>query len=237
MSRYVLVHGAFGGAWCWEPIIPALEAAGHTAVAIDLPGAGGDRTPVEEITLASCAARVCEALTEPSILVGSSMGGIVITQAANERPANVEQLVFVCAFMPANGQSLVDIAGLPEGTGNQIQANMVVSGDPPVATLSDEAAALAVYNRCTPEQQTWAIPRRREQAVAPFATPVDVDDALLATIPRSFVLTLDDNAFTTALQRRMISEHPCVDVVELDSDHAPYLSATDDLAEALLSFA
>jgi pimeloyl-ACP methyl ester carboxylesterase len=237
MSRYVLVHGAFGGAWCWEPIIPALEAAGHTAVAIDLPGAGGDRTPVEEITLASCAARVCEALTEPSILVGSSMGGIVITQAANERPANVEQLVFVCAFMPANGQSLVDIAGLPEGTGNQIQANMVVSGDPPVATLSDEAAALAVYNRCTPEQQTWAIPRRREQAVAPFATPVDVDDALLATIPRSFVLTLDDNALTTALQRRMISEHPCVDVVELDSDHAPYLSATDDLAEALLSFA
>jgi pimeloyl-ACP methyl ester carboxylesterase len=237
MARYVLVHGAFGGAWCWEPIIPALEAAGHTAVAIDLPGAGGDRTPVEEITLASCAARVCEALTEPSILVGSSMGGIVITQAANERPANVEQLVFVCAFMPANGQSLVDIAGLPEGTGNQIQANMVVSGDPPVATLSDEAAALAVYNRCTPEQQTWAIPRRREQAVAPFATPVDVDDALLATIPRSFVLTLDDNAFTTALQRRMISEHPCVNVVELDSDHAPYLSATDDLSEALLSFA
>jgi hypothetical protein len=73
--------------------------------------------------------------------------------------------------------------------------------------------------------------------VAPFATPVDVDDALLATIPRSFVLTLDDNAFTTALQRRMISEHPCVNVVELDSDHAPYLSATDDLSEALLSFA
>jgi pimeloyl-ACP methyl ester carboxylesterase len=165
------------------------------------------------------------------------MGGIVITQAANDRPANVEQLVFVCAFMPANGQSLLDIAGLPEGAGNQIQANMVVSGDPPVATLSDEAAALAVYNRCTPEQQTYAIPRRREQAVAPFATPVDVDDALLATIPRSFVLTLDDNAFTTALQRRMISEHPCVNVVELDSDHAPYLSATDDLSEALLSFA
>lgn len=237
MARYVLVHGAFAGAWCWEPIIPALEAAGHTVIAIDLPGAGGDRTPVEGITLASCVARVCEALSEPSILVGSSMGGIVITQAANDRPANVEQLVFVCAFMPSNGQSLLDIAELPEGAGNQIQANMVVSGDPPVATLSDEAAALAVYNRCTPEQRAWAIPRRREQAVAPFATPVDVDDALLATIPRSFVLTLDDNAFTTGLQRRMISEHPCVSVVELDSDHAPYLSATEELAEALLSFA
>jgi pimeloyl-ACP methyl ester carboxylesterase len=237
MARYVLVHGAFGGAWCWQPIVPALEAAGHTVVAIDLPGSGGDRTPVEEITLAACVARVCAALTEPSILVGSSMGGIVITQAANDRPANVEQLVFVCAFMPADGQSLLDLAGLPEGAGNQIQANMVVSGDPPVATLSDEAAALAVFNRCTPEQRAWAIPRRRGQAVAPFATPVEIDDELLAGIPRSFVLTLHDNALTTALQRRMISEHPCRRVVELDADHAPYLSATDELAEALSSFA
>ena len=237
MARYVLVHGAFSGAWCWQPIIPALEAAGHAVAAIDLPGAGGDATPLEEVTLASCAARVCEALAEPSILVGSSMGGIVITQAANDRPENVQQLVFVCAFMPSNGQSLLDLAGLPEGAGNKIQENMVVSGDPPVAVLADEAAAIAVYNRCTAEQRAWAIPRRRGQAVAPFATPVQIDDALLARIPRSFVLTLNDTALTTALQRRMISEHPCVDVVELDADHAPFLSATDELADALLSFA
>jgi hypothetical protein len=73
--------------------------------------------------------------------------------------------------------------------------------------------------------------------VAPFATPVQVDDEVLARIPRSFVLTLDDNAFTTALQRRMIAEHPCTNVVELDCDHAPYLSARADLVDALFSFA
>jgi pimeloyl-ACP methyl ester carboxylesterase len=237
MARYVLVHGAFGGAWCWEPVIPALEAAGHTVVAIDLPGGGDDQTPVEEITLASCAERVCAVLAQPSILVGYSMGGVVITQAASDHPENVESLVFVSAFMPANGQSLLDLTRLPEGAGDQIQANIVISGDPTVATLSDEATAVAVFNRCTPEQQAWAIPRRREQAVAPFATPVQVDDGVLARIPRSFVLTLDDNAFTTALQRRMIAEHPCASVVELDCDHAPYLSATDELAAALIDFA
>jgi pimeloyl-ACP methyl ester carboxylesterase len=235
MARYVLVHGAFGGAWCWEPVIPALEAAGHTVAAVDLPGGGEDQTPLEGITLASCADRVCDALTEPSILVGYSMGGIVITQAANDRPENVEQLVFVAAFMPSNGESLLDIAGLPEAAGDQIQANMVVSGDPPVAVLSDWATALAIYQRCTPEQRAWAIPLRREQAVAPSATRVQIDDELLARIPRSFVLTLDDKALTTAIQRRMIAEHPCVNVVELDCDHAPYLSATDELAAALLS--
>ena len=54
MARFVLVHGAFGGAWCWEPVIGLLEAAGHTVETLDLPGGGGDGTPVEEVTLESC---------------------------------------------------------------------------------------------------------------------------------------------------------------------------------------
>ncbi len=43
MARFLLVHGAMGGAWVWERVIPGLEAAGHTAEAIDLPGQGADR--------------------------------------------------------------------------------------------------------------------------------------------------------------------------------------------------
>ena len=65
--------------------------------------------------------------------------------------------------------------------------------------------------------------RRRPQAVAPFATPVSVDDDALASIPRSYVLTLQDHSIPPALQRRMIAEHPCGRVIELDTDHAPYL--------------
>jgi alpha-beta hydrolase superfamily lysophospholipase len=44
MARLVLVHGAFGGAWCWEPVIEPLEAAGHTVETLDLPGGGDERT-------------------------------------------------------------------------------------------------------------------------------------------------------------------------------------------------
>jgi pimeloyl-ACP methyl ester carboxylesterase len=69
--------------------------------------------------------------------------------------------------------------------------------------------------------------------VAPFAAPVSVDDAVLASIPRSYVLTTQDNSIPPALQRRMIREHPCELVVELDADHAPQLSATDELVAAL----
>jgi pimeloyl-ACP methyl ester carboxylesterase len=236
MARFVLVHGAFGGAWSWEPVVGPLEGAGHTVETLDLPGGGDDATPVEEITLDSCAARVCEVLArrpEPAVLVGYSMGGAVVTEAAGRCPDRIASLIFVSAFMPANGQSLLDLTQLPEGAGDMIQANIVVEGEPPVASLSDEATAMAVYNCCPPEVAAAAVARRRPQAVAVFATPVSVDDERLASIPRSYVLTKQDNSIPVALQRRMIVEHPCERVVELDTDHAPQLSATAELVAAL----
>jgi pimeloyl-ACP methyl ester carboxylesterase len=240
MARFVLVHGAFGGAWCWDDVRPLLEAAGHTVETLDLPGSGDDQTPVAGATLESYAGRVCEVLgsrPEQAVLVGHSMGGVVVTQAAGQCPDNIASLVFVCAFMPANGQSLLDLAGQPEGADDQIQANIVIEGDPPVAVLPDDAAAAAIYNCCTPEQTAHGVAHNRPQPVAPFATPVAIDDDALAKIPRSYVITTKDQSIPPALQRRMISEHPCRRVVELETDHAPYLSATDELVAALLDCA
>jgi pimeloyl-ACP methyl ester carboxylesterase len=236
MARFVLVHGAFGGGWTWEPVVGPLEAAGHTVQTFDLPGGGDDRTPLEGVTLESCAERVCEVLAsrpEPAVLVGYSMGGAVATQAAGMCPERVASLIFVAAFMPADGQSLLDLTRLPEGQGDMIQANIVVEGDPPTAMLPAEAAHVAVYNCCPPDEAAEAVARRRPQAVAVFATPVSVDDVVLGSIPRSYVLTKQDNSIPVALQRRMISEHPCRRVVELDTDHSPQLSATAELAAVL----
>jgi pimeloyl-ACP methyl ester carboxylesterase len=240
MARFVFVHGAFGGAWSWEPIVGPLEAAGHTVETLDLPGGGDDRTPLEGVTLEACAERVVAQLLQrpdPAVLVGYSMGGVIVTQAASNCAERVASLIFVAAFMPANDQSLLDLTRLPEGQGDLIQANIVVEGDPLVAMLPAEAAAAAIYNCCTPEQVEAAATKRRPQAVAPFATPVSVDEAVLASIPRSYVLTARDNAIPPALQRRMIAEHPCRRVIELDTDHAPQLSATRELVDALIDLA
>src|SRR5207248_5336218 len=119
-----------------------------------------------------------------------------------------------------------DLTQLPEGEGDMIQANIVVEGEPPVATLSADATALAVYNCCPPQVSADAVARRRPQAVAVFATPVSVDAERLAAIPRSYVLTKQDNSIPPALKRRMIAEHPCERVIELEAVHCPKLSAT-----------
>ncbi len=235
MARVVLVHGAFFGAWSWEPVVGPLEALGHTVETFDLPGSGADRTPIEGVTLGAYAERVQDVLAarpEKAVLTGHSMGGVVVTQTAANAPELVHSLAYVCGFMPGDGQSLLDLTQYPEGAGDLVQANVVVEGEPPVASLTDEATTAAFYNRCTQEQVAWALARNRPQAVVPFATPVQIGSAVDA-VPRSYVLTRDDQSVTPELQRRMIAEHPCERVLEIDGDHAPFLSATDELVAAL----
>lgn len=237
MARFVLCHGAFAGAWCWEPVVGPLGARGHTVETLDLPGSGQDQTPVEGVTLEACAARVTDVLAgageEPAILVGHSMGGVVCTQAYANAPERVSKIVYLTAFIPADGQSLLDLTATPEGAGDQVQANIEVSGEPPVAHLSAEATRNALYNLCSDEQWEWASKLRRDQAVAPFATPVALHGVVAEPSRRAYIHCLQDHAIPLALQRRMVRENPCDEVFELDADHAPYLSRTAEVVELL----
>src|SRR5919109_136758 len=186
--RFVLVHGAFVGAWCWEPLLGPLEAAGHTVETLDLPGSGDDDTPLPEVTLGAYADQVCAVLgerPEPAVLVANSMGGIAATQAAVRCPERVASIVYVAAFLPEDGQSLLDLTRLPEGRDDQVQANLVVEGDPPVATMPAAAARDAIFGCCSDEVTEWAIERRQPQAVAPMGDPVALGDgAAFDRIPR-----------------------------------------------------
>jgi pimeloyl-ACP methyl ester carboxylesterase len=235
MTRYVLVHGAFAGAWCWEPVVTELERRGHTVQAPDLPGSGDDDTPVEKVTLDGYADRVCETLAAgdgPAVLVGHSMGGVVITQAAARCPELVDRLVYVAAFLPRDGQSLKGLTELPEGRGDGVQANMTVTGEPPVAAMSPTAAREVFYGSCDDEQAAWALAHLGHQPVLPFITPVSLGTAVEG-IPRDYVLCSADRAIPPALQRRMVAESPCGDVLELPVDHSPWLSATTELSDFL----
>jgi pimeloyl-ACP methyl ester carboxylesterase len=234
----LLVHGAFGRASVWDRVLPGLRAAGHEVEAIDLPGAGEDSTPVAEVTLDRYAERVCEALAAgpPAVLVGHSMGGTVITQAAAKCPQNIDRLIYVAAFLPADGQSLIDLTQLPEAAGDAVQANLVVEGDPPVATMPDEAAREGLLQCCDGEQATWAISLRGPQPVAPFTHPVRLAGPAseeFAALPRAYVMCLQDKAVRPALQRRMLEAAGCEPVIEIDTDHCPWASRPDELLAAL----
>jgi pimeloyl-ACP methyl ester carboxylesterase len=235
MTTFVLIHGGWAGGWTWERVAPLLEAAGHRAVAPDLPGHGSDRTPISEITLERYVDRVLEALdaaAEPVVLVGHSSGGVVITQAAERRPEKVRRLVYLCAYLPGDGQSLFDL-GQTDADG-LILPNLVVSEDRSSARVKDEVLREALFADCAEEDYERAVARFvPAEPLAPAATPVRVTPANFGRVPRAYIECLRDRAMSPELQRRMYTAVPCNEVIAMETGHSPHYAAPETLAARL----
>lgn len=237
MSTFVLIHGAWHGAWCWDEVVPLLEKAGHRAVAPDLPGHGDDATPLDEVTLDAYARKVEEvvlAQNEPVILVGHSMGGMAITQAAEQCPDRIKALVYLCAFLPANGESLVHWA--EQCQDGLVHKNMVIAEDQRSAVVRNDVIVDAFYGDCTPEIAARAKARLQPQAVAPIVEPVRISDGRFGSVRRHYIECRQDRAIPLAIQRTMQHAQPCQSVVTLDAGHSPFLSAPESLVIHLSSF-
>jgi pimeloyl-ACP methyl ester carboxylesterase len=108
MSRFVLVPGGNHGGWWYEPLVAALNAAGHGANAVTLSGLDPEGPPAPAANLDAHIAEVVALLPSPGervVLVGHSYAGSVITGVADQVPAQVAALVYLDAFVPDNGDS------------------------------------------------------------------------------------------------------------------------------------
>jgi pimeloyl-ACP methyl ester carboxylesterase len=157
----VLVHGAFCGGWIFDRFRTPFEAAGHTVHAPDLRGHGADEAPgvVVGVSMADYAAdiaRLCEGLSQPPILIGHSMGGLVAQMAASRTPVSA---LVVMASSPPWGAA---ISSLEEGIaafGLNLLGPIWARAVPPDRTLAyhyslnrmGEAERAAAFARLRPE--------------------------------------------------------------------------------------
>jgi len=232
MSTFVLVHGAWHGAWCWYKVVPRLEARGHTVIAPDSQSHGLERTPPQETTLAGIVAgirRVVEAASEPVILVGHSFGGMVITQVAEECPAKVKELVYLAAFLPQNGQSVLDLN--QDDPESLMEFEFLDEGR--LARAKPEKVCEVFYGQCPDEDVALARLMLVSDGVQPYATPVSTTSANWGRIPRTYIECVRDRAIGISRQRQMQAAQPCHRVLTLDTDHSPFFSAPDALVACL----
>ncbi len=235
MSTYVLIHGAWHGGWCWDKVVPLLEKAGHTVEAPDMPGHGRDKTPIQEVSLQAYVDRVCNVLdAQPDavILVGHSMGGAVITQAAEYRPEKIETLVYLTAFLPRNGESLFQLG--QRDTEASIGASLIMAGDGSY-TVKDEDIRELFYGDCSGEDVALAKSLLVPQALAPSATPLSTTDESFGRIPRVYIECLRARSISLSMQKRMYTAVPCRKVISMDTSHSPFLSAPEELVAHLTS--
>ena len=140
----VLVHGAWHGAWCYQPVIPELLKRGLAPFTVDLPahglkarfpdGFGSDParfaaapSPHAGMTLDDYADAVLEVVDAavvagagPVMVVGHSMAGIALTAAAERAPEKIAKLVYLAAFMPMPGVPMVDYVRCAENDGEEV---------------------------------------------------------------------------------------------------------------------
>jgi pimeloyl-ACP methyl ester carboxylesterase len=234
MTTFVLVHGAWHGAWCWERLVPELEQRGHSAVTLDLPSHGSDTAPAEGVTLTDYVDRVSEVLemqTEPVVLVGHSMGGMVITGAAERVPERIRALVYLTAFLPGDGDSLL---ALEEGNPNSaVPPALLRAEDGRTATIDPSRIRELFFHDCSDADAAAAVAQLTAQALAPLAEPLQLTEERFGSIPRVYVECTDDRAICIEMQRQMITARGCDQIVSMDTSHSPFLSAPAELADHL----
>jgi pimeloyl-ACP methyl ester carboxylesterase len=237
MSTYVLVHGAWHGSWCWEKVVPPLKQTGHQVEILDLPGHGQDKTPLGEITLAAYTKRVCETLNaqaEPVILVGHSIGGIVITQVAQERPEKIQRLVYLAAFLVQNGESLFQVA--QTDSDSLVLPNLMVNEEQGSLTFKEGAPLKDMfYGDCSDEDVARATSLLVPQALAPLATPARITAEHFGRVPRVYIECLRDRAISPSMQKRMYTATPCQTILSMQTSHSPFFSAPQELVRHLTS--
>jgi pimeloyl-ACP methyl ester carboxylesterase len=235
MARFVLIHGAFHGAWCWRQTVAELEKHGHQAQAIDLPGQGDDTTPLSKVTLESMADCIVTALERSSgraVLVGHSLGGMAISAAAEKVPERVEALIYVCAFLPREGESLLAIEGRNPKVA--VPKSLIVADDGVSGTIMPDRVHNLFYHDCSPADASDSAARLRPQALTPLSTPIHLTTGRFGRVPRAYIECTEDRALVVEMQRDMISKSPPVTVRALPSGHSPFLSMPDRLAQALI---
>jgi pimeloyl-ACP methyl ester carboxylesterase len=234
MSTFVLIHGAWFGAWCWNSTKALLEQAGHTAIAIDLPGHGEDQTPVAEITLDTLVERVGQTLTtqvEPVILVGHSMGGIVLSQTAEKYPDQIERLIYVAAYLLQHGESLLQVS--TTDADSQIGSYLVPDPDHGLIGIRPEALKAIFLHDCPAEVVAEAEERLRPDLIAPQATPLHLTESNFGRVPRTYITTKLDRVVSPNLQKQMFTALPCDRVLEIETGHSPFAAAPDKLVALL----
>jgi pimeloyl-ACP methyl ester carboxylesterase len=223
MSDFILVHGAMHGAWCWDLVIPELEALGHRATAMDM--------PIDQpgLTMDDYAAHVADFVSgrdmDGAYLVGHSMGGFVIPLVAAKLPS--ARLIFLCAvLMHTNDAELREnmAATSPEFGG------WLVPDSLGRVTMLPETAIEAFYHDTAPDLAAWAASRLRPQWPAFLNTPPAPD---LADKVAGVIYTLDDRIIIAEAHRRLAVARYGREPIALPGDHSPFLSRPAELATAL----
>lgn len=242
MANFVLVHGAWHGGWCYRETADALRAAGHAVLTPTHTGVGERfHQSAENVTLETNIRDVCGCIEweelRDVILVGHSYGGMVITGAADRMSDRVRSLVYLDAFVPEHGDSLMallskalapEVAAVFFGAfrGGALKDNCGLMQPIPAEMFGIAQAHRARVDRLC-----------RPQALATFEMPLQLTGAADKIGSRLYILAdgWDPSPFRYFAAK--LEGAPGWRVVKLPSSHDVMVDMPNELAAELLKLA
>jgi pimeloyl-ACP methyl ester carboxylesterase len=221
VHNVVLVHGAWADGSSWSEVILRLQAAGMHVTAVQNP-----LTSLADSVIAT--RRVLEQQDGPTVLVGHSWGGTVISEIGTD--AKVTALVYVAARAPEAGEDFVALSkkfpAMPVRAGLQEYRSFT--------TLSEEAFIRYFANGLSPERAKVLFAEQQPTAVSLFGGRTTV--AAWHTKPSWYAVSKDDQTISPDLER-FLAKRMNATTIELDTGHLSLISHADEIANLILAAA
>jgi pimeloyl-ACP methyl ester carboxylesterase len=234
MATFVVAHGAWSAGFVWKKMHPLLRASGHELYTPTYTGLGermhlltpdvGLETHIQDVV-----AHIFHEDLKDVYLIGHSYGGITATGVADLFSERLKHVIYLDAFVPNDGQNMLDLA-TPESRARW-QEGAVKSGDgwrvPPNPLPPDTS----------PEDVAWITPRRHVHPLKAMTQPLKLVHGE-TKLPRSFIYCKrigPGDMFGPFAKRAR--EDKSWRYFEMDASHSPHITAPDDLAKILNTIA
>ena len=240
-KTFVLVHPAWFGGWCWKKITPLLRACAYDVYTPTLTGLG-ERAHLArpEIGLSVHIADIVNLLKYEDlsdvVLVGNSSGGMVITGVADQLPDAISHIVYLDAFVPQDGQALVDLI-LPDRRA-PMEALVQKEGQgwllPRFAPPPWEKFVPEVWRITDDADLRWALPRLRPTPFGHFKEPVHRNNITAEKLPRTYIRCLQWPNAVFDRYAQEAQKTPGWRYRELKTSHLPFVTHPRELADVLI---
>jgi len=235
VNTFVLVHGAWQGPYVWATVKAQLEAKGQKVVVVELPAHGDDMTAPVSVSIDVYRDKVIAAINNLQgkvVLVGHSMGGVVISAVAEKIPERIKKLVYVGAFLPANGQSLIDLAY--QDTQSQLGASLIPSSDQLTLDIVHQNIVSIFCQDGSDTIKNLVLSKFRVEPAIPFTNKAVLTATNFGSVDKCYISTLLDHAIGVNLQNQMLAAANISKVYTISTGHCPFLTKPDELVGIFL---
>ncbi len=234
MANLILIHGAWHNAKVWDKLMPYIDKK-HKVIAIEMPGRNpSDTRTYRHINLETYVRTIEEvisSLDSPCYLLGHSLAGLSISQVAQNMPDKIKALIYLCAFIPSDGESMLDITSQIKNPGIKTELEFHPKANRININRSDITRE-TFYQNCLAQDANAALSALNPEPLRAFSSHVSLSKAFDLT-QKIYIKATKDRSILAAEQDKMILKANIQKTVEIDSDHSPFLSCTTKLSNIL----